>query len=73
MNALGIAPDISFEVLRIIIAGTIASTTIGWWIWVVYCTLGQLRGHQIGFVELLFECFRSLCVVLTILMIIAFL
>lgn len=73
MNALGITSEISFEVLRIIITSTVASTTIGWWIWVVHCTLGQLRSHQIGFVELLFECFRALCVVLSVLTVIAFL
>jgi len=72
MNNLGIAADFSFEILNIIIAGTLASATIAWWIWIVHCSLGQLRNNQIGFVDLLFECFRSLCVVLVILTLIAF-
>ena len=72
MDGLDVTAEVGINVLHVIIAGTLASTTIGWWIWVVHSTLGQLRSNQVGFVELLFECFRSLCVVLVILTIIAF-
>ncbi len=62
----------SLAILRAIIVGTVASTSIAWWIWVVHSTLGQLRNNQISFVELVFECFRALVTILTILSVIAF-
>ncbi len=70
---LGVNPDVNFEILKIIIASVLASTSIAWWIWIVYGSLEKLRSHQTGFVELLFECLRSLCVVLIFLTLIAFL
>lgn len=62
----------SLEILRAIIVGTVASTSIAWWIWVVHSTLGQLQNNQISFIELVFECFRALVTILTILTVIAF-
>lgn len=70
LNAIAI---LDFEILKIVIGSTLASLSITWWIWIVHCTLGQLQSHQINFLDLLFECFRSLLVVLIILTLIAFL
>ncbi len=72
MNTLALSAGFNFEVLNIIIASSLASTAIAWWIWVVHCSLGQLRSHQIDFIDLIFECLRSLFVVLIILTLIAF-
>jgi len=62
----------SLEILRAIIVGTVAATSIAWWIWVVHSTLGQLQNNQIGFTELMFECIRALATILAILTVIAF-
>ncbi len=73
MNSMGTVANLDFTTLKIIIGSTLAATSIAWWIWVVHCSLGQLRSHRINFIDLLFECFRSLVVVLVFLTLIAFL
>ncbi|MDE0310040.1 MAG: hypothetical protein OXI60_09455 [Acidiferrobacterales bacterium] len=72
MGNLSIYSTDSLEILRTIIVSVVASTSIAWWIWVVNSTLGQLQSNQISFVELVFECFRALATILTILTVIAF-
>ncbi len=73
MDGLGINLGFDFAVLKVIIGSTLAAIAIAWWIWVVHCSFGQMRGHHMGFIDLIFECFRSLCVVLIVLTLIAFL
>ena len=62
----------SLDILRTIVVGTVAATSITWWIWVVHSTLGQLQNNQISFIELAFECIRALATILAILTVIAF-
>lgn len=73
MESLSVNSAESLKILRTLISGIVSSTSIAWWIWVVYSTLGQLQNNQINFIELLIECFRALLTTVTILTIIAFL
>ena len=64
---------ISMSLVRSIIIGVLMSTSILWWVWIVYSSLGQLRKNQIGFIELIYGCFRSFIVTLLMLTMIEFL
>ena len=73
MNGLLNSSEVALNVIHSIIVGTLVSTSIFWWTWIVYASLEQLQKNQISFFELLVKCFRSLMVTLLMLTVTTFL